>query len=369
MNLPEVPRSLFLHAPIRRKPADVLRRMAELVDDDTLPGAPQAALERRLAELLGKEAALLFPTGTMAQQVALRVHAARRARSAFAAHPQTHLDVWEEQGYAVVHGLRLHRAGDRNELMTRADLEAIAEPLAAVVWELPQRDLGGLLPEWDDLRAQIDLARDRGAAAHLDGARLWEAQTYYRRPFHEIAGLFDSVYVSLYKALQGLSGGVLLGDAETVAEAGVWLARLGGRALEPWPQALAALAGLDTLLPRMADFREHAIAIAAAINADGLAYAYPDPPQTPMFHVHLPAGRAAVAAAGAAMLADQGIQLFPRVRSAPDPRRSSFEVTVGENAMEFTPDEVAGLVRELVRRSRAGAEGEDLEVGGGRAGE
>ncbi|GAA3568758.1 beta-eliminating lyase-related protein [Nonomuraea rosea] len=347
---PRIRRSLFLHAPIGRRPAAMLRRMLELVDDDTLPEAPQAAVEARLAELLGKEAALFFPTGTMAQQVALRVHASRRGRTAFAAHPQTHLDVWEEQGYSVVHGLRLHRAGDRNELMTGADLEAVAEPPAAVVWELPQRDLGGLLPEWDDLRAQVAVARQRGAAAHLDGARLWEAQTYYRRPHAEIAGLFDSVYVSLYKALQGVSGAVLLADADTIAEAGVWLNRLGGHA-ESWPQALAALAGLDTLLPRMESFREHAVAIAAAVNEDGVAFAWPDPPQTPLFHVHLPAGRRAVAAAGAAMLAEHGVQLYGRVRSAPDPRRSSFEITVGENAMDFTPEEVAGLIRELVARA------------------
>ncbi|MEV0386516.1 beta-eliminating lyase-related protein [Nonomuraea sp. NPDC050643] len=344
-------RSLFLHASLRRRPAAVLRRMLELVDDDTLPGEPQAALERRLAELLGKEAALFFPTGTMAQQVALRVHAERRGRSAFAAHPQTHLDGWEMQGYAVVHGLRLHRAGDRHELMTTADIEAVAEPPAAVLWELPQRDLGGLLPEWADLRAQTDLARARGAAAHLDGARLWEAQTYYDRPHHEIARLFDSVYVSLYKSLQGVAGAVLLGEAGFVAEAGVWLTRLGGHEPETWPQVLTALAGLDTLLPRMAAFRAHAIAIAAAINKDGAAYAYPDPPQTPLFHVHVPAGRRAVTEAGAAILAERGVQMFARVRSAPDPRRSSFEITVGENAMEFAPEEVAGLVHELVERA------------------
>ena len=72
--------------------------------------------------------------------------------------------------------------------------------MAAVVWELPQRDLGGLLPEWDDLTEQIAAARATGAATHLDGARIWEAQTYYGRPFDEIASLFDTVYVSLYKA-------------------------------------------------------------------------------------------------------------------------------------------------------------------------
>ncbi|MGW5557738.1 beta-eliminating lyase-related protein [Micromonospora sp. NPDC003944] len=73
-----------------------------------------AVLERRMASLLGKDDALFFPSGTMAQQVALRVHADRRGRQAFAAHPQSHLEAWEHRGHHVVHGLRCHPAGDRH---------------------------------------------------------------------------------------------------------------------------------------------------------------------------------------------------------------------------------------------------------------
>jgi threonine aldolase len=336
----------------------MLERMLALVDEDTPPDGPDgpvAALERRLAELLGKPAALFFPTGTMAQQVALRVHADRRGRRSFAAHPQSHLEVWEEQGYNAVHGLYFHRTGDPHELMRTEDLAAIGEPPAAVVWELPQRDLGGLLPEWDELRDQVALVRSTGAAAHLDGARLWEAQTYYRRPLDEIAALFDSVYVSLYKSLQGVRGAILATDADTARAARAWRQRLGGGITDAWPLALAALVGLDTLASRMSAYRDHAIAIAEAVNADGVARAHPDPPQTPMFHIHLPAPRRAVERAGAAILAEQGIQLWGRVRSGPDPTRCSFEVTVGENALEFTPAEVVSLIRDLL--TRAGADG------------
>lgn len=353
-----VRQALFLHAPIRRMPHVVLREMLDHVDPATPPDGPRgpvAQLERRLADLLGKEAALFFPTGTMAQQTALRVHAERRHRYAFAAHPQSHLHVWEKQGYAVVHGLRFHPAGDQHRLMTGDDLAAVGEPLAAAVWELPQRDLGGLLPEWDDLAAQVTAVRATGAAAHLDGARLWEAQTYYERPLAEIAGLFDSAYVSLYKGLQGVRGAVLAADTATIREATVWRARLGGNIHDAWPLALAALVGLDTLPTRMPAFRAHAIALARAINADGAARAWPDPPQTPIFHVHMPASPAAVERAAAAILADRGIQIFGRVRSAPDPSRCSFEVSVGENAMEFTPAEAAALIRDLVTKASASA--------------
>lgn len=349
-----IQRSLFAHAPLRRNPHDVLLRMLALVGPDTPdagPDGPVAVLERRIADLLGKEAALFFPSGTMAQQVALRIHADRRGRRAFAAHPQTHLQVWEKHGYQVVHGLRFHPTGDRHRLMTGEDLAAVAEPLAAVLWELPQRDIGGQLPAWDDLCAQVSAARERGAATHLDGARLWEAQPGYGRPHAEIAGLFDTVYVSLYKGLQGVRGAVLAADADTIAEAAVWRSRLGGSTPDAWPLALAAFAGLDTLLPRMPEFRDHAVAIAAAINADGAAHAWPDPPPTPMFHVHLPAAPSDVERAAADLLSETGIQVFGYLRSAPDPRRCSFEISVGENAMEFGPEEVVDLIRRLIRSS------------------
>ncbi|MFJ8814499.1 threonine aldolase family protein [Amycolatopsis thermoflava] len=348
----KIRRTLASHGPVRRRPRAVLERMLARAGEDLSPAEPVAALEARIASLLGKPAALFFPSGTMAQQAALRVHADRSGRRTFAAHPHTHLDNWEDKGYAAVHGLRFRPVGDRNELMTLADLEAVGEPLAAMVWELPQRDLGGLLPSWDELVAQVGLARSRGAAAHLDGARLWESQPFYGKEFAEIAGLFDSVYVSLYKGLQGVRGAVLAGDEALVSEVAVWRRRLGGAIPDAWPLALAALDGLHSVLPRMPEFHAHARSLAAAINQDGVAYAHPDPPQAGMFHVHLPAPKAAVERAAEELIAEKGVQLFLRVRSAPDPRRCSFEVSVGETTMDFTPPEVVALLHELLDGAR-----------------
>ncbi len=352
----EIRRSLVLHSTLHRAPHGVLRTLLERLPADTPPGGedgPVALLERRVADLLGTESALFFPSGTMAQQVALRIHAERSGRRAFAAHPQTHLDVWEKRGYSAVHGLRFHPVGGRYELMDTASLEEIGEPLAAVLWELPQRDLGGQLPPWEVLCEQVTLARERGAAAHLDGARLWEAQTFYARPFPEIAALFDTVYVSLYKSLGGIRGAVLASDAATIAEAAVWRQRLGGGISDAWPLAAIALVGMDDLLPRMPAYRDHAIAIAAAINTSTPARTLPDPPQTPLFHVHLPAPVAAVERAGEELLAEHGVQLFARLWPAALPDTCRFEVTVSEHAVGFTPDEVAALVDDLLRRAAA----------------
>ncbi|WP_367128156.1 low specificity L-threonine aldolase [Saccharothrix sp. HUAS TT1] len=344
---PEIRRSLVQHSRLRQDPNAVLRRVLDRVPPGTPPDEPVRELERRIADLLGKPAALFFPTGTMAQQTALRVHAERTGRRTFAAHPQCHLAVWEDEGHHAVHGLRLKAVGDRHDLISLDDLAEVREPIAALLLELPQREIGGLLPTWDDLVAQTGWARERGAAAHMDGARLWEAQTCYERPFAEIAGLFDTVYVSLYKGLEGVRGAVLAGDRETIDAASVWRRRLGGATPDSWPAAVTALMGLDEVLPRMAEFRDHARAIAAAINADGYARTRPEVPQTPLFHVHLPASKDAVAAAAKRILEETGVELPQRPRSSPDPARCSIELTIGVVSLEFTPQEVADLIRRL----------------------
>src|SRR5260221_13939416 len=81
-------------------------------------------------------------------------------------------------------------ARNPDRLMTIDDLTAVAEPPAVLLIELPQRDLGGQQPDWEDLQAQTGLAKGRGAAVHLDGARLWESAAGYGRPPTGIAAPF-----------------------------------------------------------------------------------------------------------------------------------------------------------------------------------
>jgi threonine aldolase len=347
----EIRRSLVAHAPIRRLPHTMLLRMLDWVQPDTKPGVPVAQLETRLAELLGKPRALFFPSGTMAQQVALRIHAERTGRPTFTAHPANHLDLWENRGYSAVHRLRYLPAGENTRLLTLDDLRQVTEPVSTLLIELPQREIGGLLPPWEDLSAQVQWARDQGAAVHLDGARLWESQPYYNRPHAEITALFDTVYVSLYKGLEGVRGAVLAGDDDTIGHAEVWRQRLGGALPDVWPLAVAALIGLDEILPRMPAFRDHAVAVAKAVAARGVAKVVPDPPQTPLFHILLPVDAAAAVKARDLLIEERGVQVFSYARAESIPGWCGFELTVGEHAMEFTPEEVAELIDELVRRA------------------
>src|ERR1700756_5573911 len=131
-------------------------------------GGVVSDLEAEIAGLLGKPAAVFLPSGTMAQQCVLRVHADRRQRRTVVYHPLCHLDRHEDRAFQRLHGLTGRPAGDPVRLLTADDLTALAKPAGSLLIELPQRDLGGQQPDWDDLRAQTEWAGQRGAAAHLD---------------------------------------------------------------------------------------------------------------------------------------------------------------------------------------------------------
>src|ERR1700745_3393367 len=205
------------HGPVR--PADLLASIpADTVPDRYGDGGVVAELEAEIAGLLGKPAAVYLPSGTMAQQWVLRAHADRRQRRTVVYHPLCHLDRHEDRAFQRLHGLTGRPAGDPARLLTVGGLAAIADPPGTLLIELPQRDLGGQQPGWDELRGQAEWAREPGAATHLDAARLFESATGYGRPMAEIATLFDTVYVSFYKGIGALAGCCLAGPADVLAE-------------------------------------------------------------------------------------------------------------------------------------------------------
>jgi threonine aldolase len=340
------------------RPRDRLEELARLVDERERPdrygeGERLERLERRTAELLGKDAAVFMPSGTMAQQIALRIWCDRRGLHTVAFHPTCHLELHEEKAYARLHGLHATLVGDPNGLLTLADLEGVREPVAALLLELPQREIGGQLPEWDDLAAQAAWARANGVALHLDGARLWEAQPFYARPHAEIAALFDSVYVSFYKGLGGIAGAVLAGDEALVSEARVWQRRHGGTIVTMFPYVVAAGEALDARLERMPAYLEHARALAAALATLDGAEVVPDPPQTPLFHLLLRGERERLADAALSVAAEHEVFLFADPSSTTSPRWQRHEVMVGDVTLELAPEEVRDLYAEVLARADA----------------
>jgi threonine aldolase len=217
-----------------------------------------------------------------------------------------------------------------------------------VLFELPQREIGGRLPAWPDLVEQTSYVRETGAALHLDGARLWECGPAYERTPADIAALFDSVYVSFYKGLGALGGCCLAGDSDLVAEARVWRRRHGGTLFALWPYAASAIAGLHARLPQMAIYHEHASAIADALrDVDGVEIV-PDPPQTSMMHLKLRTTEDRFIATARHFAEAEDLWTWPSSSASDVPSFRGVELSVGDATMELKPEQVAEIVSRFV---------------------
>jgi threonine aldolase len=339
-----------LHAQGPARAAELLATIpADTAVDLYGDGGVVAELETQVAALLGAAAAVYLPSGTMAQQAVLRVQADRRGRRTVAFHPMSHLDRHEGRALERLHALIGRPVGDPHRLLRLADLEQVAEPVAALVLELPQRDLGGQLPPWDELQAQVGWARERGAAAHLDGARLWEAAAGYERSPAEVAGLFDTAYVSFYKALGALPGCCLAGPEDVVAQVREWRRRLGGTLHGLWPGAASALTCLERRLPKMPGYLRHTRDIAGALRDVPGIRVVPDPPQTAMVHLLIRTTGEDFVATAREIAEQDGIWTWRKAMATGGPAVQRVELSVGDPACTFAPSEVADLLARFVR--------------------
>jgi threonine aldolase len=335
-------------------PATVASMLATIPADIQVDAYGQGGvveeLEAEVARLLSKQAAAFLPSGTMGQQAVLRVHADGRQRRTVLFHPMCHLDRHENQGYQRLHGLIGRPVGDQNRLITLEDLAQVAEPAAALLIELPQRDLGGQQPAFDDLAAQVGWARERGMAAHLDGARLWESAAGYGRSPAEVAALFDTVYVSFYKGIGALPGCCVAGPAEVIGQVREWRRRMGGTLYGMWPGAASALSCLAERLPRFPGYLEHARALAGALAAIAGVTVVPDPPQVPMMHLLLRVTRDGYAAAARQLAEERGIWIAPECMTTTDPAVQRIELSVGDATLGFEPAEAGEIFAGITSR-------------------
>ncbi|MFF7854265.1 beta-eliminating lyase-related protein [Streptomyces sp. NPDC007904] len=318
------------------------------------------ALEKRVAGLLGTEAAAFFPTGTMAQQVALRCWAGRTGDPAVALHGLSHPEVHERNAFSRVSGLRPVRLTSEPRLPTAAEVRDFEEPFGALMLELPLRDAGFVLPTWEELTEVVEAAREREAVVHFDGARLWECTAHFGRPLEEIAGLADSVYVSFYKSLDAFGGAALAGPATLVEEARAWRHRYGGNVFQQFPTALSALIGLERELPRLPEYVAHARVVATALRA-GLAAGglpwfrvHPEVPHTHDFQVWLPYDAAFVEEEAVRAAEETGTVLFAHAWDAKGPGVACTEVYVRGAALEWTADDVRAAAVEFAGRLTGG---------------
>ncbi len=304
--------------------------------------------EAEVAELLGKESALFLPSGVMAQQIALRIAADTSKCHNIGFHPTTHVEVNEHRAYSQVHSLQGIPIGEKNKPILAADLDACPEALAALVVELPLRNLGGLLPTWYELNALTFAAHARGIARHLDGARLWESGVFYEREYRQICNLFDTVYVSFYKGLGGMAGAMLLGSAQFIAQARIWQRRLGGNLITMHPYVVSAKIGFDTRLRKMKVYYQRAVSLAAVLSQEPGIILRPQIPQNNMFHIFLNAPPEVLKKAKVAVAEEDGIDLFGKLFPADLPNWAGAEIVVGDNALDMTNEELVPLFRKVL---------------------
>lgn len=337
------------------RPATMREKLAH-ADLDALPDfygedGSVAALEARVAELLGAEAAVLFPSGTMAQQVALRYSAERSGVTAVAVHPLGHQARHERQAYAQLTGLRAvwPTTAPRNPIAE--EIAVLDEPVSTVVFELPLRDAGFVLPSWDELAAASAAARRVGARVHLDGARIWESAVHLGRSLDQIAGLADSTYVSFYKSIGGIGGAALAGTAELAGYARAWRHRYGGTLFQQWPSAVTALAGLDRELPRLARYVRHARVVAATLAALPGARVHPEPPHTHQFRLWLPHPAGVLEEAALALAAEEKVWFAGGWKDTELPGTAMAEITAAGPALDWNPTEITEIGTRFLRRA------------------
>ncbi|MFF3346173.1 threonine aldolase family protein [Streptomyces sp. NPDC002779] len=314
------------------------------------------ALEDKVAGLLGKEAAAFFPTGTMAQQVALRCWAGRTGNPVVALHALAHPEVHERNAFSQVSGLRPVRVTSEPRPLTADEVRGLDEPFGTLMLELPLRDAGFVLPSWQELTEVVEVAREREAVVHFDGARLWEATVHFERPLDEIADLADSVYVSFYKSLDGYGGAAVAGPRTLVDEMKAWRHRYGGTVFQQFPTALSALVGLERELPRLPGYVRHARVVAGALRegfaAAGLPWArvHPEEPHTNEFRLWLPYDADVVAEAAVRHAEETRTLLFARPWDAPGPGLAVTEIDVRAAGLTWTAHDVRVAVAEFVAR-------------------
>jgi threonine aldolase len=254
---------------------------AEVGDEQLREDPTVNELQRRVAGLLGQEAALFLPTATMANQIALRV--LTRPGGQLIAEERTHTLIYEAGGPAIHAGLVMRGLpGVRGRLTTEqlrgvvVESDELQRP-SVVVLENTHRSAGGCVWPLGELDIVAQTARELGLAVHLDGARLFNAATASGIATSEFGRLADTVTVCFSKGLGCPLGAVLAGSAATIERAWHGKFLFGGAMRQAGVVAAAALYALDHHVERLQDDHARARRLAHGLTEAGVALDPPEP--------------------------------------------------------------------------------------------
>jgi threonine aldolase len=255
-----------------------------VVGDDALGDDPTVQrLERRTADLLGKEGAVFFPSGIMANQAALLVLG--RPGTEAVCEATSHIVDWELGGAAANAGLQLRPVHTPDGILTAELVEPAIRDTAAtlqiqtslIVIENTHNAAGGRVMPLTRMREIRDLARMRGLPVHLDGARLWHAAAASNHNVAEYAACADTVMVTFSKGLGCPVGSMLAGEAASMLRARVVRRRLGGSMRQAGILAAAGIYALDHNVARLREDHVRASRLAhSAARVQGIRCARPE---------------------------------------------------------------------------------------------
>ncbi len=298
--------------------------------------------QNKLARYLGKEAAVFFPSGTMAQPIALRIWCDQKGVKKIAYHPLSHLEIHEEDGPKELHHLEPILLADKSRVIELEDVLAMDPDVACLLLELPQREIGGQLPSYETLEKISAYCRRKGIKLQLDGARLLEILPYYQKTAVEVCGLFDSVYVSFYKGIGGLAGAILAGDKDFVEKSKVWKRRHGGDLISLYPYIISADYYFDQRVTKMGSYYEGAKELASYFNKCQGIQTLPLEPVSNMFHVHIALPKETVEAMFVDIYEKTGIGMTGRLNEV-TATSCYFEVSVGDQFSLIQKEELQQL--------------------------
>jgi threonine aldolase len=228
-------------------------------------------LNERVAQLLGQQAAIFLPSGTMCNQIALAVHC--RAGDEIIAAANAHIISSEGSGAAVFAGSTVRAIPAPNGIFGAGELAAavrqqrVKSPRSKlVVVEQTSNRGGGAVWPLETVRAVAGAARDNGLLLHMDGARLMNAAVATGVAAQSYAELFDSVWLDLSKGLGCPVGGVLAGSSAFIREADRWKHRFGGAMRQAGILAAAGIYALDHNVERLAEDHRNARLFAERIG-------------------------------------------------------------------------------------------------------
>ncbi|HEX8943051.1 MAG TPA: GntG family PLP-dependent aldolase [Gemmatimonadaceae bacterium] len=288
------------------KPTAAMRAAmaAAEVGDDERDGDPTTRrLEERVAALLGKEDALFFPSGVMANQAAIWIHAPRGTEVLLDV--DAHIVHSEIAATAVLSGAQVLTVVPTGLVMSADDLRRAFRPRSRyypapslVCVENTHNGAGGKITDISELRAIRAAAAEQGLPVHMDGARLWNASIATGLPLSEIADESDTVMVAFSKGLGAPVGAALAGSRKAMEIA--WTARkmFGGAMRQSGIIAAGALYGVEHHIERLVEDHDNARALARAI--DGAGGATVVPPDTNIVMIDLASGQSAAAVVDAA---------------------------------------------------------------------